>query len=72
MQNRRIISLFEVLTAFINIAGWMLFGLAVLAVCVFGDKLGRHSIFVGLAGLVPVLFLTIWNLLYAAATDPAL
>jgi|SRR6267142_4886865 len=71
MPHQKTLSLFQALTAFINISGWTFFSLAVFTVYIFGQKLRNYSIFVVAVACVPVLLLMIWNLLYAAITDPA-
>jgi len=71
MSQQKILSLFEVLTAFINIACWTSFILVLLAMYVFEKRLGQHTFFMAAVACAIILLLMIWNILYAVAKDPS-
>jgi len=69
MSQQRILSLFEVLTAFINIVGWTSFFLVLLTIYVFEKQLGQHTFFMAAVACVIILLLVIWNLLYTITRE---
>ena len=69
MSQQKILSLFEVLTAFINIVGWTSFFLVLSAMYVFEKQLGRHTFFLAAVACVIILLLVIWNLLYTVTKE---
>ncbi len=69
MSQQKILSLFEVLTAFINIAGWTSFFFVLLAMYVFEKQLGQRTLFMAALACVIILLLVIWNLLYTVTRE---